>query len=340
MSMLPIRAPDPRDSSLCSDSVPGDDAVRVTGLYIYPVKSCGGVSVPSWTVTEAGLEYDRQWMIVRGKTVLTQKREPLLSQIKARVDLDRRVLVLAFRNFIALLWLRVAFLMHRFMADTHLRHNDLHCYDDLRGEEDIEVDLESSGDTIGPNSLCLGKVCGEEVEGYDCGREVGDWLDTVLGLTGVKLVRGVRRKSQLLEGSKSLANDSSCLVLGQASVDLLAQEVNRRCDLQGENEDQFTCLRLTQRFRPNILLSTRLPFQEEDWAQFEAGGRQFSVSGPCRRCQVIRVEQDTGELTMEPLRSLAAMKDRAFNFGVHSRPRTPGTSRLAVGDTVSYVTKL
>ena len=85
--------------------------MRVTGLYIYPVKSCGGVSVPSWTVTEAGLVYDRQWMIVRGKTVLTQKREPLLSQIKARVDLDRRVLVLAFRNFIALLWLRVAFLM-------------------------------------------------------------------------------------------------------------------------------------------------------------------------------------------------------------------------------------
>ena len=114
------------------------------------------------------------------------------------------------------------------MADTYLRHNDLHCYDDLRGEEDIEVDLESSGDTIGPNSLCLGKVCGEEVEGYDCGREVGAWLDTVLGLTGVKLVRGVRRKSQLLEGSKSLANDSSCLVLGQASVDLLAQEYAKR----------------------------------------------------------------------------------------------------------------
>ena len=183
----------------------------------------------------------------------------------------------------------------------------------------------------------MGKVCGEEGEGYDCGREVGDWLDTVLGLTGVRLVRGVRRKSQLLEGSKSLANDSSCLVLGQASVDLLAQEVNRRCDLQGENEDQFTCLRLTQRFRPNILLSTRLPFQEEDWAQFEAGGRQFSVSGPCRRCQVIRVEQDTGEVTMEPLRSLAAMKDRAFNFGVHSKPQSEGRSILSVGTPVSPV---
>ena len=74
-------------------------SVRVAGLYVYPVKSCGGVSVSSWTVTQSGLEYDRQWMITQGKTVLTQKREPLLSQIRARVDLTRRVLVLSARFY-------------------------------------------------------------------------------------------------------------------------------------------------------------------------------------------------------------------------------------------------
>ena len=63
---------------------------------------------------------------------------------------------------------------------------------------------------------------------------------------------------------------------------------------------------------------------------------RFEVSGPCKRCQVIRVEQDTGELTREPLRSLAAMKNRAFNFGVHTRPQSEQFSLLSVGDLVQY----
>ena len=60
------------------------------------------------------------------------------------------------------------------------------------------------------------------------------------------------------------------------------------------------------------------------------------MSGPCKRCQMIRVEQDTGELTREPLRSLAAMKNRAFNFGVHTRPHPDSESLLSVGDLVQY----
>ena len=54
---------------------------------------------------------------------------------------------------------------------------------------------------------------------------------------------------------------------------------------------------------------------------------------------MIRVEQDTGELTREPLRSLAAMKNRAFNFGVHTRPQSEQFSLLSVGDLVQYTCK-
>ena len=51
---------------------------------------------------------------------------------------------------------------------------------------------------------------------------------------------------------------------------------------------------------------------------------------------MIRVEQDTGEITREPLRSLAAMKNRDFNFGVHTTPQSGSLSRLSVGDLVQY----
>ena len=70
-------------------------SVRVVGLYVFPVKSCGGSSLSSSRVSRAGLEFDRQWMVMRGRTVLTQAREPRLAQIKARVELARRVLVLS-----------------------------------------------------------------------------------------------------------------------------------------------------------------------------------------------------------------------------------------------------
>ena len=117
--------------------------------------------------------------------------------------------------------------------------------------------------------VCLGKICGEEVEGEDCGQEVSDWLEEALGLDDLKLVRSVRRKSARL----SLANDSSCLLVSQASVALLTREVRDRCTQLGEDLEQFTELSLTQRFRANIIVSAGQPFLEETWATFTAGGR-------------------------------------------------------------------
>ena len=35
--------------------------------------------------------------------------------------------------------------------------------------------------------LCSGKVCGDIIEGYDCGDEVADWLEETIGLTGTHI---------------------------------------------------------------------------------------------------------------------------------------------------------
>ena len=46
----------------------------------------------------------------------------------------------------------------------------------------------------------------------------------------------------------------------------------------------------------------------------------------------------SGEVTKEPLRTLAAMKNRNFNFGVHSKPEfgPNQTFVINVGDKVHY----
>ena len=104
--------------------------------------------------------------------------------------------------------------------------------------------------------VCIGSICGEEVQGHHCGPEVAAWLQHVLGLADVQLVRGARRQSSpRAEVSTSLANDSSCLLLSEASVVALEAAVRGRCERQGEDAEQFSGEKLTQRFRGNIVVA-------------------------------------------------------------------------------------
>jgi len=63
--------------------------VLVAGLFVYPVKSTRGVARGRVTLTPAGLEWDRQWMIVNATGVfLTQRSHPQLARIVPEVTAD------------------------------------------------------------------------------------------------------------------------------------------------------------------------------------------------------------------------------------------------------------
>ncbi len=48
--------------------------LTVSELFIYPIKSLGGIAVSSVVVTDRGLQYDRRWMLVdEYNTFLTQR---------------------------------------------------------------------------------------------------------------------------------------------------------------------------------------------------------------------------------------------------------------------------
>ena len=57
--------------------------LSLAALHLYPVKSCRGIAVTESTVTDAGLEHDREWMIVtpEGRFV-TQRECPRLATIR------------------------------------------------------------------------------------------------------------------------------------------------------------------------------------------------------------------------------------------------------------------
>jgi uncharacterized protein YcbX len=58
--------------------------LRVSSLHVHPVKSCGGISIPSARLTARGLEHDREWMVVLTDGLFVTQRElPRLALIKA-----------------------------------------------------------------------------------------------------------------------------------------------------------------------------------------------------------------------------------------------------------------
>lgn len=62
----------------------------LTELYIYPVKSLGGISIKSSEVSERGLKYDRRWLLVdeSGKFI-TQRVYPQMALIDVEIENGR-----------------------------------------------------------------------------------------------------------------------------------------------------------------------------------------------------------------------------------------------------------
>jgi uncharacterized protein YcbX len=62
-------------------------ALFVQNLYLYPIKSLGGISVPEALVEERGFRYDRRWMLVDKKgDFVTQRQHPQLALLQVSLS--------------------------------------------------------------------------------------------------------------------------------------------------------------------------------------------------------------------------------------------------------------
>lgn len=68
-------------------------SIKLSGLFVYPVKSLAGISVPRWPVVETGLKYDRKWMIVdESGQFLSQRKVASLALIKTSLTESELIL--------------------------------------------------------------------------------------------------------------------------------------------------------------------------------------------------------------------------------------------------------
>ena len=60
--------------------------LTVSELYIYPIKSLGGIALNSATLTDRGFEYDRRWMLVdENNQFITQREVTAMALLKVEV---------------------------------------------------------------------------------------------------------------------------------------------------------------------------------------------------------------------------------------------------------------
>lgn len=65
---------------------------KLTEIWIYPVKSLGGIRLDTAHVRRKGLDFDRRWMLIdEGGVAMTQRDYPLMALFKPRIDVSQIV---------------------------------------------------------------------------------------------------------------------------------------------------------------------------------------------------------------------------------------------------------
>ncbi|KAJ2023791.1 hypothetical protein GGI06_001269 [Coemansia sp. S85] len=293
--------------------------VTVDQVVIYPIKSCHGWSVPSdtpWEITPSGLRYDRSFVIMRENSTIPmqQKRYPRMALIRP------------------------------FIADRQLVLN--------------APDHESLVISLDPAQLCLettqSMVCGSRMQTYRVlSNEISTWLTSVLDVEcylacDPRLLLLLASDEHLsptppssptdsqLNPRPDIAKHSDMSFANESQILLVTLESAQRVsDWIAEEQDTDDSTAAVGKpfgplqYRPNIVVKSAshgtrhareiMPFEELKWAGVAIGNSRFQVSGPCRRCQMIAIDQDSAQSLKEPYSTLARKMrvDGKVVFGVY-----------------------
>jgi uncharacterized protein len=310
---LPATPPLVRSLEAGTSPVP-QFAARLEALWIYPIKSCAGVSVQAAQLTDTGLAWDRTWMVVnREGRMVTQRDLPRMALIQP---------VLAEGLTVSLANPHDWLLRAPGMADLAL------------------VPIAQSSDVV-PDALPAPvsvQVWQDTVPAFDQGPAVGEWLTAFLGsdLGPLRLVQFDLRHRRVAsetwtQGVTALNQFSDGFPVLVASTASLA-ELNTRLARQGAPAVDM------RRFRPNVVLgdvvegSTAQAVFAHDEDRVGtlsfvtvAGDVKLQPVKPCPRCPIPNIDPDTAQITPTVGDTLQAYRqdarvNGAVTFGMNVIP--------------------
>ncbi|XP_042061623.1 mitochondrial amidoxime-reducing component 1-like isoform X1 [Salvia splendens] len=271
--------------------------VEVKSLYVYPIKSCGGISVAEAPICSTGFRWDRQWVVVNSKgKAYTQRVEPKLALVQTQLP-------------------------HEAFSLNYQPNS--HSFLEIKapGMQVLKVPLVKS------NSSAENVVDGISVwewngSAFDEGAAAAQWFSNYLG-SPARLVRfnhvsGVRKvEADYAPGYNVMFADMyPFLLLSQGSMDALNARLKESVPVN--------------RFRPNIVVDGCEAFSEDGWREMKINKATFKGVKLCSRCKIPTINQETGKAaSSEPTDTL-----RAFRSDKALRPNNSNKGKVYFGQNM------
>jgi uncharacterized protein YcbX len=288
-------------------------------IYIYPIKSCAGISCENSRLSKYGLEFDRIWLIVDRNTgnFLTQRSHPEMSLIKPTLKVKDT------------LWpIEDKYPLGSYHGGGELLLNAPNMPEISIGFLNIKELSEKERIKV--------KVWENEMSGILQSEKVDDWLSTYLNRP-VSLVMKDPMDSFSIDAplkSNSFSDQYPFLIIGNASINSLNEKLRDRGKKTVVDQKNF---------RANIYLTNTTPFDEDFWNSWEINGVRMKSMGQCTRCRLPNVNQDTGIPSgeCEPLNTLMTFRRVDIKhpydavFGIHAAHSNMG--KIKCGQTFSNI---
>jgi uncharacterized protein len=264
----------------------------VKELYVYPIKSLGGISLSNVKVTSRGFQYDRRWMLVDNNNVfLTQRSLHVMAMLQVAIT-DHALKVFHKNNI----------------------------------EYSIDVPLKTHN-----SNVVKVKVWDDVCDALEVDTTISTWFTQQLQVP-CKLVYMPDNSRRLVDKKYAISDNDITSFSDGYPLLMISNE-----SLTDLNNRMDTPLPMN-RFRPNLVIEQVRPYQEDDMHSFEINNTLFYGVKPCSRCVVTTINQDTLQMSKEPLKTLAnyRRKDNNIYFGQNVIPASETT--LNIGDTI-YIHK-
>lgn len=279
--------------------------MRITGIYVHPVKSTAVRPLESALLLPRGLLDDRSWMVVDAAGDLVSARElPALFRVVADTAATDDAVTSALR----------------------LR---------AEGHQDLAVGLPD-----GPRVPV--RVFRHRLEAVEAHVSAHTWLREVLGRDELRLVWCDDPTRRQLNPAYSSPGDHTAFADGypvtlasEASLRRLNELVAETAAERGEPPRPPLPM---QRFRPNLVVDGDAPFAEDGWTGVEIGDGDRSVrlrlAKPTDRCVMTTIDPTTLAGGHEPVRTLARHR-RPVDVTLFAVSLIPdGTATVRLGDAV------
>ncbi|WP_162799368.1 MOSC N-terminal beta barrel domain-containing protein [Nocardioides sp. 616] len=280
--------------------------MRLTDLFVHPVKSTAPRPLPSAEVLRRGLADDRSWALVDGRGVMVSARElPALVGVVTDTPVTDPGAT----------------------AALHLR---------APGQPTLSVDVPRGG------RLTDFTMFSEHLQGVPAGAAADAWFRSLSGRDDLSLLWCDDPTRRRLANDRATPHDHTgyadaapVSLVSRASLALLNEWIVQGAEQRQEEPEPVS----VQRFRPNVVVDGDEPFAEDGWEAVQIGEVRFRVAGQISRCVITTVDPQALTRGKEPLRTLARHRRRGKGlvFAVELIPEGPGTIR--VGDRVSPVTR-